>query len=204
MQAAHSLSPGEVVGSADQRLVMHGVPWAHFEAILALRGDRPVPRMTYLRGALELMTPSQTHESIKTLLARMIEIYAQEKRIRLSGFGSWTLRNAPSERAIEPDECYILGDRRGKDRPDLAVEVIWTSGGLDKLEVYRRLGVAEVWLWRAGAIRVFVLEGEGYAEVARSRLLPDLDIELVSRLSVYEDQSDAIDEFLTIIRRPNA
>lgn len=30
--------------------------------------------------------------------------------------------------------------RSNSDRPDIAVEVIWTSGGLDKLEIYRKLG----------------------------------------------------------------
>jgi len=131
MTATDSIRPGEIVASADQRVVLHRMPWAHLEAILALRGDEAAPRITYLRGELELMSPSQTHESIKKLLARMIELYALETGVRLSGFGSWTLRHAPGERAIEPDECYIIGDPRGKDRPDLAIEVIWTSGGID-------------------------------------------------------------------------
>jgi hypothetical protein len=30
--------------------------------------------------------------------------------------------------------------------------VIWTSGGIDKLEVYRRLRVREVWIWKSGRI----------------------------------------------------
>jgi hypothetical protein len=28
--------------------------------------------------------------------------------------------------------------------PDIAIEVVWTSGGIDKLEVYRGLDVPEV------------------------------------------------------------
>jgi hypothetical protein len=39
---------------------------------------------------------------------------------------------------------YHEGER---DRPDIAIEVIWTSGGIDKLEVYRKLGVREVWYY---------------------------------------------------------
>lgn len=159
MQTATAIPASEIVGTADQRLVMYGVPWTHFEAILALRGDKGVPRLSYLRGALELMTPSRNHESIKMLLARMIEYYAMELGIRLSGYGSWTLRSAPKERAIEPDECYILDNALLKDTPDLAIEVVWTSGGLDRLEVYRGLGVGEVWLWCNEAIRIYCLEG---------------------------------------------
>lgn len=195
MYTANEIPASQIVGTADQRVVMHGVPWAHFEAILALRGDKSVPRLSYLQGALELMTPSRNHESIKKLLARMIEHYAMEAGIHLSGYGSWTLRSAPKERASEPDECYILGDARLKETPDLVIEVIWTSGGLDKLEVYRGLGVGEVWLWRKEAIRIYRLEGDRYVEMPRSELMPDLDITLLARLAGYEDQHQALTEF---------
>ena len=57
--------------TADQRIILHGVPWSHDEVLLALRGDAPVPRLTYLRGQLELMRPSQDHERIKTPIARL-------------------------------------------------------------------------------------------------------------------------------------
>jgi len=179
---------------------MHGVRWDQFEAILALRGDAAGPRVTYLHGELELMSPSRNHESIKKLLARMVELYALEKGIELSGFGSWTLRNAPKERALEPDECYIIGDARRKDTPDLAIEVIWTSGGLDKLEVYRALGVEEVWLWRDGAIRMYRLSGDQYTDLARSLAFPDLDVSLLARLADNEDQTHALLELRDRLR----
>jgi Uma2 family endonuclease len=200
MPAVTPVPPGEIVGSADQRVVMHGVQWTHFEAILALRGDTAGPRVTYLQGELELMSPSRSHEGIKKLVARMIELYAIEKGIPLSGYGSWTLKNAPTERAVEPDECYIIGDARLKDAPDLAIEVIWTSGGLDRLEVYRGLGVREVWLWRDGAIRMYQLRGEHYDELARSLALPGLDLSLLARLASYEDQHQALLEFRANLR----
>ena len=31
--------------SQDQRIVMHGVPWSHYEAQVALRGEKRVPRV---------------------------------------------------------------------------------------------------------------------------------------------------------------
>ena len=200
-QTARSTPPGEIVGSADQRVIMHGVRWDQFEAILALRGGAAGPRMTYLHGELELMSPSRNHESIKTLLARMVELYALEKGIHLSGYGSWTLRNAPKERALEPDECYIVGDARHKDMPDLAIEVIWTSGGLDKLEVYRALGVEEVWLWRDGTIRMYRLSGEHYTDLGHSLAFPDLDVRLVAQLADDEDQTQALLKFRDSSRR---
>lgn len=62
MATQRTVSPGEHVPTADQRVVTYGVPWAHYEAQLALRGDASIPRMAYLDGALELMTPSKDHE----------------------------------------------------------------------------------------------------------------------------------------------
>jgi len=201
MQVAQTIPPGERVGTADQRVVMHGVPWSHFEAILALRGDASGPRISYLRGELEFMSPSRSHESVKSLLARMIELHALETGVRLSAYGSWTLRNSRAERAAEPDECYIVGDTRQKEAPDLVVEVIWTSGGLDKLELYRGLGVSEVWLWRDEVIRIFRLEGDRYAEAPKSHVLPDIDTALIAKLAGYEDQHAAVVAFRTALRR---
>jgi Uma2 family endonuclease len=119
----------------------------------------------------------------------------------LSGYGSWTLRNVPKERALEPDECYIIGDTRGKDSPDLAIEVIWTSGGLDKLEVYRALGVEEVWFWHDGTIRMYRLSGECYTDLAHSLAFPGLDVSLLAQLADYEDQTQALLKFRDSLRR---
>ena len=182
--------------TADQRVILHGVPWSHYEVLLALRGEASVPRLTYLSGELELMSPSQDHERLKTLIARLLEMYALARRLPLNGFGSWTLRNALKERGAEPDECYVLGEGRGKDRPDLAIEVVWTSGSLDKLTVYAGLGVGEVWFWREGRIEVYVLRGGAYARLERSALLPDLELELLARFLTYDDQTSAAREYL--------
>lgn len=200
MSVVASAPPGEIIGTADQRVELHDVPWEHFEAILALRGDKPVPRMAYFEGELELMSPSVTHESIKKLLARMIELYGLETGIDLNPFGSWMLKHPPTRRAIEPDECYILGDPRGKERPNLAIEVVWTSGGLDKLKIYRGLGVPEVWQWREGTLRVFRLDDDDYVEATSSRLFPDLDLALLARLAMHEYPGEAILEFRAAIR----
>ena len=80
----------------------------------------------------------------------------------------------------EPDQCYIVGEDLSKDRPDLAIEVVWTSGGIDKLEVYRQLGIAEVWFWRDERITVHILRGERYEAVLRSSALPGLDTALLA------------------------
>jgi Uma2 family endonuclease len=190
---------GEHVPTADQRLVTYGVSWQHYEAQLALRGDRPVPRIAYLEGALELMSPSKDHERIKSYLGCLIEAYALERGIDLSPYGAWTLKSAPKQSGLEPDECYLVGDQ-SRDTPDLAIEVVWTSGGIDKLEIYRRLGVGEVWVWRDSRLEVHVLRNERYQREDRSRLFPDLDVALLASFLDRPTALQAVKAFRETIR----
>jgi Uma2 family endonuclease len=117
----------------DQHVILHGLRWADYEALLVMRGDSSGTRITYLEGQLELMTPCIDHELIKTLLGRLVIAYAEAQGIELEGFGSWTLRSEARKRGVESDECYTLGVPQARpERPDIAVEVVWTAGGLDK------------------------------------------------------------------------
>ena len=108
------------------------------------------------------------------LFRSLVEAWADAHEIPLVGVGSVTLRRKPKKAGLEPDECYCLA--RLKPVPDLAIEVVNTTRVLRKLDVYRRIGVGEVWIWEQGAIRVFLLRARGYEEVAKSRLLRGLDL----------------------------
>ncbi len=70
----------------------------------------------------------------------------------------------------------MLGERRPVTRPDLAIEVVWTAGGLRKLDIYRKLGVGEVWYWREGRITVHLLRGDDYVESETSEALPGIAV----------------------------
>ncbi|WP_437318901.1 Uma2 family endonuclease [Sorangium sp. So ce385] len=177
---------------SDQHVILHGMTWKDYEILLAVRGDRAGVRMYYLNGAIELMSPSRSHEGVKTTIARLLEAYCDERGIELSGYGAWTLRNAPKERGAEPDECYIVGETN-KEVPDLAIEVVWTHGGLDKLEIYRGLGVPEVWMWdREEGLRVFALSDGRYEPRARSAFLPELDPAWLAGFLEQPTQSQAV------------
>lgn len=184
----------------DQRITLYDVSWCDFELMLRIRGDHAGVRMTYLNGVLELMSPSIDHEGIKTMIARLLELYALEEGVALNGFGSWTLKNALRARGLEPDEGYSVGTGR-PTRPDLAIEVVWTSGGIDKLEVYRGLGVPEVWIWREGQIEVHVLRGDAYERRERNVLFPDLDLAELARHIDVENQSEAVQRYRETLRR---
>jgi len=110
-----------------------------------------------------------------------------------------TLKSRPKERGVEPDECYELG--APKEFPDLAIEVIWTSGGLDKLEIYREFGVREVWVWRDARIEVHALRAGRYERTAKSELLPEIDLAQLAALASGENQAQAVREFRNALRR---
>lgn len=136
-----------------------------------------MPRLNYLEGVLELMTPSRSHDSIASMIGRLVEAWCFENEVDITPYRSWTLESKESERGVEPDECYVLGDVPDPQRPDLAVEVIWTSGSVSKLEIYRKLGVQEVWIWRNREIQVFALGAdESYSRIEQSKLLPTIDL----------------------------
>lgn len=159
----------------DQRVYLR-IGWKGLEAVLAAKGDDPVPRITYLDGVLELMSPAKQHESISRGINLLLFVWAEENGFDLEPTGSWTLKNRLKAAGAEPDECWVVGDRPNATRPDLALEVIHKHGDLDKLEVYRRLGVREVWFWMKGALTVHVLHPRGYARATRSALFPALDL----------------------------
>ena len=166
---------GDYVPTADHRVVLHGVDWQGYEALLAMRGDQRRPRLTYLDGAVELMTTSEHHERIRYVLGRLLERYLIALGIDFVAYGETTYKHERSKVGLEADECYVLGPARS-DRPDLAIEIVWTSGGIAKLDVYEPLGIPEVWMWKAGTLAVFVLGTGGYVEAERSALLPAIDL----------------------------
>jgi len=174
------------VEEVDRRFVLHGVPWSTYVALRDALDDQSGLKMTYLKGTLELMSPSTSHEDAKTISGRLLEVWAMERDLDLRGFGGATFRSEAMERGLEPDECYKLGKLEDDDVPDVAIEVIVSSGLVDKMAVYAGLGVAEVWEWRPGprAITVHRLVGGAYERGDRSALLPELDLALLASFVV--------------------
>jgi Uma2 family endonuclease len=182
----------------DQRVALHGLDWSQYESMLVIRGERSGVRMTYLEGALELMSTAVEHEKIKKCMARLIEAYAEEQGLDLDGYGAWTLRSERSACGVEPDECYVLG--KGKTVPDLVVDVAWTEGGLDRLAAYQRLGIAEVWVWTREGIEVHRLRSGGYVQVGRSEIFPTLDLGVLARFVQPDAQTRAVRSFREALR----
>lgn len=193
-----SIAPPPDPSSIDHCIVLRGVSWDQYEALLASRAECAGPRMTYLRGTLEIMSPSAEHESVSRMFDRLLGAFAEEVGIELNAYGSWTQKRPP-DRGLEPDECFVVGART-RPVPDLAIEVVWTAELGSKLEVYRGLGVPEVWVWDAGVIVVHALRDEGYVTRPSSELLPSLDLSLLATFVTRTDQITALREFRAAVR----
>lgn len=186
--------------TAEQRVLLHGVDWQQYEALINVLGDNfPTLRLSYLDGTLEIMTNSPEHEDLKKMIGMLIEAYLQETRQRFHAGGSTTFRQAAKQRGLEPDECYCLGDK--KAFPDLAVQIVITSGLVDKLDIYKGLGVPEVWVWQSGKFGIYHLRPTGYELIKASELLPELDIPLLASYVKPEEQFDAVMMFRDAIRQ---
>lgn len=200
MVAAVSLPPALDGERMDQRVFLFNKTFRDYESLLAIRGERGSPRMYFLEGTIELMSPSIDHEGVKTTFARLVEAFAEERAIDLNGYGSWTLKRRAKLRAAEPDECYVVGSTR-KKVPDFAIEVVWTRGGLNKLEIYRELGVREVWMWSAKrSIEVHALRGDRYEKIGRSEIIPSIDLAAIGKLLLSTNQTKTVREYRASLR----
>ena len=167
--------------------MLRDVQWETYVRLHRDRGEKKWPRLAFLDGELEIMTHSPEHELRRVLLARHLEAYAEERDIALNSFGNTTYRKRAKQAGLEPDVAYYIGEVGIV--PDIALEVVFTSGGIDKLEIYRRLGVREVWFWIDEALAIYVLGTTRYVKYRATKLIPDLDISDLSRRVLACDPS---------------
>jgi Uma2 family endonuclease len=173
--------------------VIHHLTWEQLEELDRSLEDFPGVKLLYLDGTAEIMPIGEDHEDFKTIIRRLLEAYLEIAGIRFYARGGPTLGNKEFKTRNEPDESYNLDSK--KPYPDLVIEVTVTSGGVDKLEGYRRLDVQEVWFWEDGTLEIYSLGEAGYEKLPCSKLLAQLPIDLFCRYITYHDQYDAVREF---------
>src|SRR5438552_1459834 len=113
-------------------------------------------RITYDDGRMEFMPPiSDEHEERKTVVARLIELYALERNIPITGRGSMTMIQPEREKGAEPDECYYVQtprppatghalDTTKAPPPDLVIEVDISRGSVAREPIYAAMGIVEI------------------------------------------------------------
>ncbi len=156
-----------------QRVLLEGLAWSEFEAILVELGDRRGMRLAYSHGTLEIMTPLPDHEVSKELIGDAVKILLDELGLDCECFGSTTFKREDMSAGIEPDNCFYLQNHalmRGKQRlnlavdplPDLAIEIDVTSK--TQLDAYESLGVAELWRYESNQLKISVLTKGRYID----------------------------------------
>ena len=178
----------------EERFVCCGISWARYLAFDKRLGpDRPGPRLCYLDGELEIMTTSNEHERVKEWIGAFLEDFFLASGTETMPRGQATMRLALKKAGAEPDKSWCIGEE--KEFPDLVLEIALTSGGVNKLEIYHRFKIPEVWLWRRNKLEIFALSAKRYEPLRKSRLFPDLDISLIERCIAIRSWTQARQTF---------
>lgn len=162
----------ERLSHQDQTLSFAGMSWADYEKFDSL--EYPGYRVSYFKGVITLVSPSQNHEVIAEVINYLIVAYCEKNQLLYYPMRSTRLVNKPLA-GKEPDVSFSFGSR--KQLPDLAIEVIFSSGSVDDLKKYLALGVSEVWFWQDNRLTFYYLTAGKYVEVADSICLPNLAAE---------------------------
>ena len=156
----------------------------------------PGVRLFYYNGIIEILMPGEEHEFFKTIIGLLLELFLVEKGIEFIPAGSMTQERQGTASA-QADESYWVSEK--KRVPELAIEVVFTSGGPNKRERYKALGFPEVWFWEDGLFTLYHLREQDYERIYCSELpgLIDLDINLLARCVLIAQTSrvEAVREF---------
>ncbi len=166
-----------------QSLVLENVSWQAFEKLLLELGNTRTARVAYDRGTLEIMAPLPRHEYYKEAIADLVKDLAYELDLNYETLGSTTWKRQDVLGGVEPDSCFYFQNEpaiRGKldldltqdPPPDLVIEIDITSKSLDRMPIYARLGVPEVWRYENGCLKIYCLQGQDYGETNHSLALP--------------------------------
>jgi Uma2 family endonuclease len=181
--------------TAERRVLLRNVSWETYGRLIEEREERPVPRFSYDRGKLEIMSPSFEQEAVADIIASLVTELAVELEIDVASARSTTFKREDLSRGFEPDASFyfrsidtVRGKRNvdldaGDPPPDLVIEVDVTNPSLDKLPIYARLNVAEVWRYAGGRLEILQRDeaGEGYEPATASAFLPALTGDTLTR-----------------------
>jgi Uma2 family endonuclease len=179
--------PGPPRAVVTPGVVLPGVTWADYEAMLRIIGERRI-FVNYDRGVMEVMVPSYVHEDIRDCLRLTVDILCEELGIPRKAGGTTTHRREDLEKGVEPDECYWLYDkaaatvgRRALDltvdpAPSLVIEVNYTSSSVNRMAIYAALGVDEVWRYDECLMFLALGEAGSYVPIDQSRQFPQLTV----------------------------
>jgi Uma2 family endonuclease len=182
--------------STQDRLVILQGDWAHFQRIREGCEQTPNIKLSYFQGTIEILMPSRPHEIFSSAFHLLLSLYLAHLGIEFLATGSAD-QEAEGEALSQPDQSYCIDGI--KLIPDLSIEVVFSSGGINKLDRYRTIGVPEVWFWEDGVLTLYRLRSGGYERIEQSELpgLRDLDLAVFKRCLLIGETSttEAMREF---------
>lgn len=175
---------GLLHGKVTQQVVLQNVTWHTYQALLADLGEQRAARLTYDQGTLEIKMPSKLHEIINRLLERIVNVLTEELGMQVIALGSTTVDREDLQQGVEPDSCFYIQKAAQVDMTDphlpgnvpldLVIEVDITSASSHRLEVYKRLHVAEIWRYTKQGVQMLQLQRGEYIPCEWSTTFPML------------------------------
>lgn len=176
----------------EQRFIQAGVSWESFKAIQSGFASSPGVRLFYYEGELEILSASPEHEIVKGNIGYLLEDFMLNQGLEFVATGSFS-QEKEAVASTQADESYCFGAR--KPIPDLAIEVVMTSGGPSKLKRYKALGVQEVWFWETGKISIYQLASTDHQKASESKFVRGINPERLAQCAAIESRSQAVREF---------
>ena len=161
----------------DRTLSFSGMNWQDYEKFNQV--EYWGYRTSFLDGIITLMSPSQNHETIKDFIFLLVVTYCDAFDVDYYPTGSTTFKDKNQQVGKEPDTSFCFDNL--KEVPDLAIEVVFSSGGVDDLKKYKRLGVKEVWFWIKNELEIYVLVDSIYQKQDHSLNLPKVTSQLLTK-----------------------
>ncbi len=171
------------------RVVLHNLTWQQFETLLQTIGESYGVRFAFDRGTLEILKTCLDIERYKTQIGTIIKDIAEVLNIEYDCLGSTTWKREAKLAGVEPDDCFYLQNEsriRGLSRfdldrdppPDLALEIDLTHKSLDRLAIYARLGVPEIWNYdiKRKELTIYQLDADNYSITETSSIFPQIPV----------------------------
>ncbi|HLX61089.1 MAG TPA: Uma2 family endonuclease [Planctomycetota bacterium] len=171
----------------DQRVVLHGVSWSTYKALLNDLGDSRACRLAFDSGDLEIMSPHFKHGRSEFTLGQMVVVLVEEFGLDCVPGASLTCEREDIEKAIEPDGCFYIQhandvadcekiDLAIHPPPDLMIEVDISTNSSRKLAICAALGVPEHWLYNGSALEIRLLKSGRYIVSEESAVFPGIPL----------------------------
>jgi len=207
-------APAAASDSPDVRrptICLSAVSWEDYLAFQELFDRQRGYRLAYDGGALEIMSPTLSHDDDSRFLGDLVRMAARAADLPTRRGGSVTMRSELALKGVEPDDCLwiqnaerIAGvtdlDLQRDPPPDLSIEVDVSHSYLKRFSIYAALGIPELWRLEKKSLTFSLLDESGtYNKSPVSRTLPELRPEHLLPFVVQArnavDQGEVLDRF---------